>query len=286
MEPPTLVISTVLSAMAYNHPPEKLSVYVSDDGGSEFTFYALLEASRFSKHWIPFCKKFDIEPRAPEAYFSLQYSSLQDSKFAQEWLAIKILIAGRDTSVVDNDGNRLPTLVYMSREKRPKWPHNFKAGAVNALIRVSSEITNAPFILNLDCDMYSNNADTIQEMLCFFMDEKKGDEFAFVQFPQYYNNLTKNDIYANRCLVTAEVIHPGLGGYSAALYCGTGCFHRRDSLCGRKYFRGDRVQWNIESEKNAERTTGDLEESSKVLASCSYEKGTQWGKEVILYLPL
>ena len=45
MEPPTMVISTVLSAMPYNYPPEKLSVYVSDDGGSEFTFYALLEAS-------------------------------------------------------------------------------------------------------------------------------------------------------------------------------------------------------------------------------------------------
>jgi hypothetical protein len=28
----------------------------------------------------------------------------------------------------------LPTLVYMAREKRPQWPHNFKAGAMNALV--------------------------------------------------------------------------------------------------------------------------------------------------------
>ena len=90
MEPPTLVVNTILSAMSYNYPPEKLSVYLSDDGGSEFTFYALLEASHFSKYWIPFCKKFNIEPRAPEAYFSQQYSSLQDGKFAQEHLAIKV----------------------------------------------------------------------------------------------------------------------------------------------------------------------------------------------------
>ncbi|PON31559.1 Cellulose synthase [Parasponia andersonii] len=193
---------------------------------------------------------------------------------------VLILIDGRDTSAVDNVGSRLPTLVYMSREKRPKWPHNFKAGAINALLRVSSEITNAPLILSVDCDMYSNNADTIRETLCFFMDEKKGDEFAFVQFPQKYNNLTKNDIYTNNASQIDEVELPGVGGYGAALYCGTGCFHRRESLCGGKYSKGDRVQWNTESEKNAYQTVDDLEESSKVLASCSYEKGTQWGKEM------
>lgn len=69
-EPPSLVINTVLSVMSYNYPPEKLSVYLSDDGGSEFTFYALLEASEFAKQWIPFCKEFDVEPRSPEAYFA------------------------------------------------------------------------------------------------------------------------------------------------------------------------------------------------------------------------
>ena len=91
MEPPTLVINTVLSVMSYNYPTEKLSVYLSDDGASEFTFYALLEASHFSKYWIPFCKRFNIEPRAPGAYFADQkYSSLQDSKFVNEWLAIKV----------------------------------------------------------------------------------------------------------------------------------------------------------------------------------------------------
>lgn len=65
-----MVINTVLSVMAYNYPSEKLSVYLSDDGGSSVTFYALLEASRFAKHWIPFCKKFNVEPRSPAAYFA------------------------------------------------------------------------------------------------------------------------------------------------------------------------------------------------------------------------
>ncbi|XP_058111897.1 cellulose synthase-like protein E2 [Magnolia sinica] len=45
IEPPTLVINTVLSVMAYDYPPEKLSIYLSDDGGSDLTFYSRLEAS-------------------------------------------------------------------------------------------------------------------------------------------------------------------------------------------------------------------------------------------------
>ena len=70
MEPPAMVISTVLSVMAYDYPPEKLSVYLSDDAGSKLTYYALMEASQFAKHWIPFCKKFNIQPRSPAAYFA------------------------------------------------------------------------------------------------------------------------------------------------------------------------------------------------------------------------
>lgn len=88
-EPPMLVINTVLSTMAYNYPTQKLSVYLSDDGGSEFTFYALLEASSFSKHWLPFCKKFKVEPRSPAAYFA-RNSDPQDTTFAQQHLAIKV----------------------------------------------------------------------------------------------------------------------------------------------------------------------------------------------------
>lgn len=70
MEPPILVMNTILSAMALDYPQEKLGIFLSDDGGSKLTFYALLEAIEFSKHWIPFCKKFDIEQRSPSAYFS------------------------------------------------------------------------------------------------------------------------------------------------------------------------------------------------------------------------
>jgi len=71
MEPPIMVINTILSVMAYDYPTEKLSIYLSDDSGSIITFYALSEASMFSKSWLPYCRKYDIEPRSPAAYFAL-----------------------------------------------------------------------------------------------------------------------------------------------------------------------------------------------------------------------
>ncbi|MED6186134.1 hypothetical protein PIB30_063920, partial [Stylosanthes scabra] len=79
IEPPMMVINTVLSVMAYDYPTHKLSVYLSDDGASHITFYALLEASNFAKHWLPFCKKFKVEPRSPAAYFNNIFSVAHQS---------------------------------------------------------------------------------------------------------------------------------------------------------------------------------------------------------------
>lgn len=35
---------------------------------------------------------------------------------------------------LDVEGKELPRLVYISREKRPGYPHHKKAGAMNALV--------------------------------------------------------------------------------------------------------------------------------------------------------
>ena len=91
-EPAMMVINTVLSVMAYDYPFEKLSVYLSDDAASDITFYALLEAAEFAKHWLPFCKRFNVEPRSPSAYFRSVASttSLDDYGQAEEFVAIKV----------------------------------------------------------------------------------------------------------------------------------------------------------------------------------------------------
>ncbi|XP_072963602.1 cellulose synthase-like protein E6 isoform X2 [Typha angustifolia] len=327
VEPPIMVINTVLSVMAYDYPTEKLSVYLSDDGGSELTFYALLEASTFAKIWLPFCKKFKVEPRSPAAYFKLQESiGPQDGLEGVEWLATKslykemenkingavkdgrvphsirkqhkafsewniattprdhhailqILIDGRDKNAIDDEGFVLPTLVYMAREKRPHHHHNFKAGAMNSLLRASSEISNGGVILNVDCDMYSNNSETINDALCFFMDEEKGHEFAYVQLPQHFDNITKNDVYGNRFRIAFEVDFHGLDGHGGPLYVGSGCYHRRESLCGKKFDPDRKVKFRV-TKRNFQANTSTLEEKAKTLISCTYEDNTEWGKEM------
>lgn len=41
----------------------------------------------------------------------------------------------------DAEGNELPRLVYVSREKRPGFQHHKKAGAMNALVRISRNLS-------------------------------------------------------------------------------------------------------------------------------------------------
>ncbi|KAF9666547.1 hypothetical protein SADUNF_Sadunf16G0240300 [Salix dunnii] len=282
IEPPVMVINTVLSAMAYDYPPEKLAIYLSDDAGSDLTFYALLEASIFAKQWIPYCKKFNVQPRSPAAYLVSKSPPHDGGGQSQtrDFLSIKILIDSKDPCSTDIDGSALPTLVYLAREKRPQHFHNFKAGAMNALIRVSSKISNGQIILNLDCDMYSNDPLTVRDALCFFLDEEKSHDIAFVQFPQCFANVTKNDPYSSSLRVITDVEFHGTDGCGGPLYIGTGCFHRRDTLCGREFNQDSKIDWKKHDDHKRQQSVHELEAETKTLASCTYEHNTQWGNEM------
>lgn len=328
IEPPLMVINTVLSVMAYDYPSEKLCVYLSDDGGSDITLYALKLASTFAQHWIPYCKKFKVQQPCPAAYFN---TSAPPPAGSEDWASIRELyeemknriqsvtelggiseelrlehneftqwesfssprdhdtilhiLIGVSTgrAVKDIDGCSLPNLVYLAREKRPQHPHNYKAGAMNSLIRVSENMSNGRIILNVDCDMYSNSSQSVKDALCFFMDEEKGNEIAYVQFPQNYENVTKNDVYASYMRTISDVDFHGLDGLGGPLYIGTGCFHRRDTLCGRVFSKNQTKSdyWNKGNDhRYLEETSYALEERLKDLASCTFEKNTQWGNEM------
>nr|TKS11917.1 cellulose synthase family protein [Populus alba] len=182
-EPPIVTANTVLSILAVDYPVDKVSCYVSDDGSAMLTFEALSETAEFARKWVPFCKKHNIEPRAPEFYFAQKIDYLKDKiqpSFVKERRAMKreyeefkvrinALVAKaqkmpeegwtmqdgtpwpgnnpRDhpgmiqvflghSGGLDTDGNELPRLVYVSREKRPGFQHHKKAGAMNALINL------------------------------------------------------------------------------------------------------------------------------------------------------
>lgn len=93
-EPPLVTANTVLSILAVDYPIDKVSCYVSDDGAAMLTFEALSETSEFAKKWVPFCKKFNIEPRAPEFYFAQKIDYLKDkvlASFVRERRAMKVV---------------------------------------------------------------------------------------------------------------------------------------------------------------------------------------------------
>ncbi|RWR85692.1 cellulose synthase-like protein G3 [Cinnamomum micranthum f. kanehirae] len=71
-EPPLDVMNTVVSAMALDYPAEKLWVYLSDDGGADITLYATRKAFSFAMVWLPFCRKYGVRTRCPDAYFSME----------------------------------------------------------------------------------------------------------------------------------------------------------------------------------------------------------------------
>jgi hypothetical protein len=94
-------------------------------------------------------------------------------------LISQILIDGKDRGAVDNDGNVLPTLVYMAREKRPQYHHNFKAGAMNALVHSLIFINPSPITLQicvnsaLDISLYLRDKIVEIQILIFIIVAKR-----------------------------------------------------------------------------------------------------------------
>ncbi|KAI5390147.1 cellulose synthase-like protein H1 isoform X1 [Lathyrus oleraceus] len=348
LEPPIITVNTVLSVLSLDYPSHKLSCYVSDDACSPLIFYALQQASSFAKHWVPFCKKYNVQTRAPFRYFSDDNDecTTNNEEFRQEWLQMKDMYENlsRDIDVdpksipnlhesdfaifsnttrTDHPAiikaiwenkemveNGVPHLIYISREKRPKQPHHYKAGAMNVLTRVSGLITNAPFMLNLDCDMIVNNPKIVQHAMCIFLGSRGEKEVAFVQCPQRFYTSLKDDPFGNQMTMTYTfILGAGLAGLQGPLYCGTNCFHRRKVIYGlspddvenvlsigsnklseeelKQTFgaSNDLMKSIIHALEERTYSTNDINvkktiEKATQVACHGYEYGTFWGKQV------
>lgn len=329
-EPPASVASTALSVMAYDYPAEKISVYVSDDGGSELTLFAFVEAARFARHWLPFCKENAIDRRSPDAYFSssagsrdggygsekikLMYQSMKEkveSTMEKGFVSNDLIVHEEDYDILkkgkgftrrdhpsivqvllesgkdcDINGNAMPNLIYVSREKSSTSPHNFKAGALNALLRVSSVMTNAPILLTLDCDMCSNDPQAPQRALCYLLDPSMASELSFVQFPQRYRGLNRGDIYGGELRRLFRINSRGLDGLCGPNYVGTGCFFVRRSLFGPPPSSSPPSSpcalVGVDHARKADvsiRADGIVKKAHEV-AGCQYELGTTWGSMI------
>uniref|UniRef100_A0A7N0USY3 Uncharacterized protein n=1 Tax=Kalanchoe fedtschenkoi TaxID=63787 RepID=A0A7N0USY3_KALFE len=315
-EPTLDVMNTVISALSLDYPSDKLSVYLSDDGGSSITLGALKEAFLFAEQWVPFCRKYGVVNRCPQAYFSRFITSSEftsEQQLVQEkYEAFKKRVEeaceddNQVNSVIQNhpahveiisenrkDGD-LPRLVYVSREKRPHVQHRFKAGALNSLLRVSGVISNGAYVLVLDCDMYCNDPSSAKQALCFHSDP----EVAFVQFPQMFHNVSKKDIYDGQCRAAFKTKWQGMDGLRGPGLSGTGFYMKRKALYGRPNGQDVDEFLGLEAKRvfgasqifiasvkgkdkpNAAPSADTLFKEAELLAGCDYEKSTQWGDEV------
>ncbi|EFJ29751.1 family 2 glycosyltransferase [Selaginella moellendorffii] len=264
-DPLLATTNAVLSVLSVDYPVEKLSCYVSDDSAAMLTFEGLCETSEFARKWVPFCRSFNVEPRAPQVYFA-QKIDYADTKFQssfREYEEFKVRINAlvekaakvpeegwsmqngtpwpgtnsRDHPGMiqvflghsgghDSDGNELPRLVYVSRERRPGFKHHNKAGAMNALVRVSAVLTNAPYVVDVNCADYVNNSRALREAMCLMMDTMVGKKACFVQFPQRFGS------HDNEHAVFFDINLKGLDGIQGPMYVGRGCVFRRQALYG------------------------------------------------------
>ncbi|EEF33090.1 cellulose synthase, putative [Ricinus communis] len=328
-EPTSEVMNTVLSAMALDYPAEKLHIYLSDDGGAAITLHGMKEAWKFAKWWLPFCRRHGIKTRCPKAYFSAaddMYDSTPEfiadrEKIKEKYEKFKESTMratangcpegmgnanSRDHSAAvemineseQEDYVEMPLVVYVSREKRPSYSHNFKAGALNVLLRVSGVVSNSPYILVLDCDTYSNDPTSARQAMCFHLDPKISSSLAFVQFPQLFHNINANDIYDSEIRNNFRLCLYGMDGLEGPCMCGSNLYVKREALYDRRNIHnvGDLRQLKnsfgtsnefIKSLKpdykpSSMRREGEssLLQEAKVLASCTYENSTKWGKEV------
>ncbi|XP_022733526.1 cellulose synthase-like protein G3 isoform X2 [Durio zibethinus] len=323
-EPPMNVVNTALSLMAYDYPTEKLSVYVSDDGGSALTLFAFMEAAKFAFHWLPFCREHNIMDRSPQVYFASNYHSwspeIEKIKMMYENMKVKvehivdkgeisdeyitedqqrqafnkwtngftrihhptiIQVILDKSNDKDVSGHCLPNLIYVSRQKCNSSPHHFKAGALNVLLRVSAVMTNASIILTQDCDMYSNDPQTPLRVLCYLSDSAIQSKLAYIQFPQRFHGLNKNDIYASEYKRLFQVNPMGFDGLKGPNYVGSGCF-----FCRRALFGGPSASFPIEvPELSPNHVVDKPIKSQEILslahqvAGCNYENQTKWGSK-------
>nr|GME14451.1 cellulose synthase-like protein H1 [Ipomoea batatas] len=345
LEPPIITVNTVLSLLAVDYPANKLACYVSDDGASPLTFYSLVEASKFAKIWVPFCKKYNVAVRSPFRYFNPNSTFPQDSSldFKHEWTKMKdeysklcgkikeasqqsllchltgevsvfenierqnhstiIKVIWENKEVGSDNGDGVPHLIYIYREKRPKHPHHYKAGAMNVLTRVSGVMTNAPFMLNVDCDCYANDPKVVLHAMCFLLGAEDEKDAGFAQFPQSFTDALKDDPFGNQLKIAMEYLGRGVAGIQGPYYQGTGCFHRRKVIYGMapnvanaSEKSVDKDQWLTYGKSKVlnlsipQILSGSLSpeipifsnslDAAKEVASCGYESGTAWGQKV------
>ncbi|KVH88497.1 Cellulose synthase, partial [Cynara cardunculus var. scolymus] len=258
-------------------------------------FYALLETSCFCKYWLPFCKRYKIEPRSPSAYFTEahispitnEWSSIKPEELTEELkkehrgfkngksvqanVTIRLL-----SNAIDTEGNTLPALVYMAREKRPEWHHSRSHERLDKGVIADTQQRN-----------YSKYGlrhvlETIQnpyEMQCVFswMSRRASGLCSY----NFHRTLTTSQQTMFTAILQGssmrlEVWTLTWGAYMSEVGAFTG-----EMLCvAEAIARTQDFNWDKENHKTMIEGIDVLEKACKILAICTYEQNTRWGKEM------
>ncbi|CAA2964140.1 Probable cellulose synthase A catalytic subunit 8 [UDP-forming] [Olea europaea subsp. europaea] len=156
-EPPLVTANTVLSILAVDYPVDKKIDYLKDKVHPSFVKDPRAMKREYEEFKIRINALVAKAQKVPEEGWVMQDCTPWPGNNTRDHPGMIQVFLGQSGGL-DSEGNELPRLVYVSLEKRPGFQHHKKAGAMNALVRVSAVLTNGPFLLNLDCDHYINNS--------------------------------------------------------------------------------------------------------------------------------
>ncbi|MBW4512702.1 MAG: glycosyltransferase [Scytonematopsis contorta HA4267-MV1] len=175
-------------------------------------------------------KKFAIALKRLQQFILCLPSSSRtiSERLVQEKKSVEAAIYEKDQELI-----HLVRVYYIARPKPPGKPHHAKAGNINYAI-FSGE-TSGQFILTLDAD-HIVKPHFLKRVLPYFYTynlfagKYESNRIAFVQTPQDFYNIPKDDPFGHQAQLFYGPILQGKDGMNAAFYTGTNAILRREAL--------------------------------------------------------
>ena len=258
-EPADMVQETARAALAMDYPTEKLRVYVLDDGNTP-AMRAMAEQLCLEDLQAPALQAYAKTLQTKRQQLIEQQSALEATRLELEQtddhtelpLLKKVtrLLSPHQIPLEEQISTTLNELKqsiheqeialtelgrcrYIARPKPKGRSHHAKAGNINYAI--FSGKTTGEFILTLDAD-HIPKPHFLQRVLPYFFQYnlRKGryesNRKAFVQTPQSFYNLPKDDPFCHQAGLFYGPIQQGKDGLNSAFYTGTNALLRREAL--------------------------------------------------------